>query len=63
MKINTEKILNNLIKQAEENPLLAIGVTTAFMHATAKVIDASGHRAGSRAYARQVDAKIKGGKR
>lgn len=63
MKVNAERFVQNLIKQAEENPLVAIGVTTALMHATAKLVDASGHRAGSKAYARQIDNKIKGGKR
>lgn len=54
-----EKFLNNLKAQAEANPLGALIVTTALLTAAGKFIDAAGHNAGSRAYARQVDHRLK----
>lgn len=53
------KFVNNLKRNIEENPIIAIAVAAAVITATAKLIDAAGHNAGSRAYAKQVNAKIK----
>jgi hypothetical protein len=53
-----DKFLNNLKRQAEENPIVAIAVATAAVTALSKFVDAAGHAAGSKAYARQVDHRI-----
>lgn len=57
--IINSKFVRNLKKQAEENPVVVILAAAALLTATAKVIDARGHAAGSRAYAKQIDAKLK----
>lgn len=57
------KFIENLTRQAEENPILAFGVGAAFITALSKLIDASGHARGSRAYARQINHKIKNAKK
>ena len=54
-----EKFIANLKRQAEENPIVAIAVAAGLITATSKLIDASGHAAGSRAYAKDVDRRIK----
>ena len=51
--------INNLKRQAEENPMAALIVGTALLTAAGKFIDASGAAVGRRAYAKQVDASVK----
>jgi hypothetical protein len=46
------RFLRKLKEQAEDNPILAIGVATALIHAVAKFIDASGSISSKRTYAR-----------
>lgn len=58
-KIKNSKFTQNLKRQAEENPVIVMMAAAALLTAVAKVIDAHGHNAGSRAYARQVNAKLK----
>jgi hypothetical protein len=57
-----DKFVENLKRQAEENPIAALAVTAAVLTAAGKFIDAAGHAAGSRAYAKQVNHRIKKGK-
>jgi hypothetical protein len=54
-----KRFIDNLKRQAEENPILALGIGAAVITAISKFIDASGRAAGSQAYARQVDYRIK----
>lgn len=54
-----EKFLNNLKAQTEANPMAALIVGTALLTAAGRFIDASGAAVGRRAYARQIDAKLK----
>lgn len=54
-----DKFLANLKRQAEENPVLALGVAAAVITAVSKLIDANGRAKGSRAYARQVDYRVR----
>jgi len=54
-----EKFLNNLMHQAEENPIAALAVAAAVFTGLSKFIDASGHAVGSRAYAKQVNHRIR----
>lgn len=53
------KFIENLKRQAEENPIGALIVTALVVTAASKFVDAAGHAAGSRAYARQIDHKIR----
>lgn len=54
-----KQFIENLKKSAEENPILAIAVGAGFITAVGKLIDAVGHAAGSRAYAKQVNYRVK----
>lgn len=56
--IKNSKFVRTLKHQAEENPVVVILATAALITAVAKLVDASGHAAGSRAYARQINAKL-----
>lgn len=56
-----EKFLNNLKTQAEANPIAALAVGAAVLTAASKFIDASGAAVGRRAYAKQVNHKVKKG--
>jgi hypothetical protein len=53
-KLFNSNFLNNLKREAENNPMLAVALGAAFITACSKFIDAAGHSAGSRAYARAV---------
>jgi hypothetical protein len=53
------EFLNNLKRQAEANPIVAMGVAAALVTAVAKFIDAQGHARGSAAYARDVNRRIR----
>jgi hypothetical protein len=53
-----KKFVTNLKRQAEENPVATLIVVGLLLTASAKFIDAAGHAAGSRAYARQVNYRI-----
>lgn len=54
-----QKFLENLRHEAEANPVQALGVAAALLVGLSKVMEARGNSAGSRAYARQVDAKLR----
>lgn len=58
-KIKRNRFVQNLIQFAEENPAAAIMLAAALIGSTAKLVDAIGHNAGSRAYARQVNYRHK----
>ena len=49
----------NLKRQAEENPILALGICAAILTAVGKFIDAAGHARGSHAYSRDVNRRVK----
>ena len=51
--------LDNLKREAEANPLMALGVTAALITAIAKLMDASSAAKGRRAYAKSVDLRAK----
>ena len=55
--------LENLKREAEANPVAALAVGAAFLTALSKVIQANGQAAGSRAYARHVNAKLRATKK
>lgn len=49
----------NLKRQAEENPVVALGIAAAVLTAVGKFIDAAGHARGSNAYARDVARRVR----
>lgn len=57
-----EKFLENLKREAEANPVMALAVGAALITAVSKLLDAHGHNAGSRAYARQIEYKLRNAK-
>jgi hypothetical protein len=50
---------NKLQQQVNENPMLAVGVAAAAVTAVAKLIDAVSSAQGRRAYAKQVNYRVK----
>lgn len=57
--MDNERLFTNLQEQVERNPLGAMIVATMFVGALTKLIKAHGDSAGSRAYAKAVNYKIK----
>lgn len=57
------RFIENLKRQAEDNPVVALGVGAAFLTAFGKFIDAAGHARGSHAYAKDVNRRIKQSKK
>lgn len=57
--IKNSKFVANLKRQAEENPVLTLMAAATVITAVAKLVDAHGHNAGSRAYAKQINRKFK----
>ena len=51
--------LDNLKREAEQNPLMALGVAAALITAVAKLMDAQSAAKGRRAYAKQVELRAK----
>lgn len=58
-----EKFLENLKAQAEENPVMALAVAAGCMTAASKLINAYGQSKGSRAYAKDVERRIRASKK
>ena len=54
--------VENLKRQAEENPIMTLGIGAAILTAVGKFIDAAGHARGSHAYAKDVNRRIKNSK-
>jgi hypothetical protein len=53
-----KKFVDNLKRNAQENPVQTLIVAALVLTAMAKFVESAGHAAGSRAYARQVDHRI-----
>ncbi len=54
-----EKFIENLMREAENNPTAAIAVGAAALAACAKLITAWGNSQGSRAYARKTNYDLR----
>jgi len=54
-----EKFLDNLKRQAEENPVLALGVAAGVLTALAKLIDSGADARNSRAWAKEVQRRAR----
>lgn len=50
--------IDNLKHQAEENPVLALGVAAALITATSKLLDSIGNTRNSKAWDREVARRI-----
>lgn len=52
-------MIEDLKKKWEEDPIVALGVVAAVVTAAAKLIDSLSARQGRKAYAKQINAKLK----
>ncbi len=57
------EFLENLKREAAENPTATIGIVAGLLLAAGKVIEAHGNAKGSRAYAKDVERRIKAAKK
>lgn len=58
-----DKFIDNLKREAENNPTVAIAVVAGLFTATAKLIEAHGHAKGSAAYAKDVERRVRAAKK
>jgi hypothetical protein len=58
MNLKNSKFVQTLKRQAEENPVLVLGVAAALLTATAKLMDANTQRSYAKTHAREVDRRI-----
>lgn len=52
------RFIENLKKQAQDNPIVAIAVGAALLTATSKLIDANTQRTYARAHTREIDRRV-----
>lgn len=52
------RFLENLQHQAEENPVLALGVAAGLITAISKLVDSTANAKNSRAWAREVNRRV-----
>lgn len=53
------EFLENLKKQASDNPIVAVGVGAAFLQAASKFLNANSARANSKTYKKEIDRRVK----
>lgn len=53
------EFLENLKRQAAENPMVAVGVGAAFLQATSKFLNANSARQNSKTYRKEIDRRVK----
>lgn len=53
------KFFNNLKRQAEENPIVALVVATAAVTAAGKLMDANTARVSAKTHAKEVDRRVR----
>jgi hypothetical protein len=53
------KFLENLKHQAEENPVLALGVTAGLITAISKLMDSTANTKNSKAWAKEVERRVR----
>ena len=54
-----DKFIANLQRQAEENPVLALGVAAGLITAVSKLLDATANTKNSKAWAKEVNRRVK----
>lgn len=52
------RYLENLKKQAEANPLVAVGVTAALLQAMSKLMEANTQRTYAKAHVKEIDRRV-----
>lgn len=57
--MDSSRFIDNLKRQAEDNPIAALAVGAAALSAVGKFIEQAGHARGSHAYAKDVERRIK----
>jgi nanoRNase/pAp phosphatase (c-di-AMP/oligoRNAs hydrolase) len=55
----TKRFFQNLKRQAEENPLMAIAITAGLLTATSKLMDANTARMSARTHLLEVERRIR----
>jgi hypothetical protein len=53
------KFIDNLTKQASEQPLVAVGIGAAFLQAASKFLNANAARNNSKTYKKEIDRRVK----
>jgi hypothetical protein len=53
-----EKFIANLKKQAEENPVLVLGVTAALLTAVSKLLDSNTARSSAKTHTNEINRRI-----
>lgn len=53
------KFVDNLKRQAEENPIVALGVGAAALTALSKLLDANTARVSAKTHAREIDRRVR----
>lgn len=54
-----DPFLENLRRQAEENPVIALGVAAGLITSISKLIDSTANAKNSRAWKKEVDRRVK----
>lgn len=57
------RFLDNLMRQAEENPVLALGIAAGLITAIGKLLDATAGMKNSTAWKKEVNRRVKASKR
>lgn len=52
------RFVENLKKQAQENPIVAVGVAAALLTATSKLMEANTQRTYAKAHVKEIDRRI-----
>jgi hypothetical protein len=58
MSLKDNRFVQNLKRQAEENPVVVMVATAALLTATAKLLDANTQRSYAKTHAREVERRI-----
>lgn len=53
------EFLENLKKQASENPVAAVGVAAVFLQAASKLLNANAAHSNSKTYKKEIDRRVK----
>lgn len=56
--LTMNRFIDNLKAQAEQNPVVVLGVAAALFSSTAKLMDANTARVSAKTHAREVDRRI-----
>lgn len=57
-----QKFINNLKRQAEDNPVVALGAGAVFIQAVSKLLSTNTQRKNAKTWAKEVNRRSKSGK-